>query len=125
MTAAKRAVGAMLPGFWALGATVPSARAGLLAGTGISASELASAAERLRAGEDAASVLDQRFVDAFALAGTPEDCLAAAMRHARAGIGELALTLEGPTRPAQIAMLGEALAQARRQAGTPSDTGAH
>jgi 5,10-methylenetetrahydromethanopterin reductase len=117
VTAAKRAVGAMLPGFWALGETVPSARAGLLAGTGLSTSELASAAERLRAGEDAARVLDERFVHAFSLAGTAEDCLAAAMRHARAGIGELALTFEGPTRVAQIAMLGEALAQARRRRG--------
>jgi 5,10-methylenetetrahydromethanopterin reductase len=112
MIAAKRAVGAMLPGYWSLAQKVASAKAGLLAGTNITEQEFAAAAGRIRAGEDAAQVLDERYAAAFALAGTPDECLAAAMKHA--GVGEFALTFEGATRLEDIALLGEALARWQR-----------
>ncbi len=110
LAAGKRAVGAMLPGFWALGQRLGSAKEALLAGTGIAESDFASAATRLRAGEDAADVLDERFVKAFALAGTPSDCLADARRYAEAGVTELALTFEGPTALQDINAFREAIA---------------
>lgn len=105
--AAARAVGAMLPGFWSLGAKVASAKQALLDGTDISEQEFASAVERIRTGEDAARVLDARFTAAFALAGTPDECLAGALKYAKAGVTELALTFEGPARLSDIALLGE------------------
>jgi 5,10-methylenetetrahydromethanopterin reductase len=95
MAAGKRAVGEMLPGFWALGQRVGSAKEALLAGTGITEAEFASAAARLRAGEDAVAVLDERYARAFSLTGTPEQCLRAAVRCAEAGVTELALTFGG------------------------------
>jgi 5,10-methylenetetrahydromethanopterin reductase len=110
LDAGKRAVAEMLPGFWALGQRIGSAKDALLAGTGLTETELAAAAARLRAGEDAARVLDQRYVTAFSLAGTPDDCLAAARRYGEAGVTELALTFSGATALDDINTLSEAIA---------------
>src|SRR5262249_35872344 len=49
----------------------------------------------LRDGERAAYVLDDRFVEAFAIAGTAEDALAQARRYREAGASELVLTFAG------------------------------
>jgi 5,10-methylenetetrahydromethanopterin reductase len=94
---AKRAVGEMVPGFWALGQKQSLAKEALLAGTGISEHEFADAAAALRAGEDPVQVLDERYATAFALAGTPEECRAAAETYGQAGVTELALTFSGAT----------------------------
>jgi 5,10-methylenetetrahydromethanopterin reductase len=109
--AAKRAIGEMLPGFWNLGQKLASAKKGLITGTDIEEAEFASAAARLQAGEDAADVLDKRYVAAFSLAGTAEDCLAAARRYRLAGVTDLALTFGGPAAGEGIRKLKKALAQ--------------
>jgi 5,10-methylenetetrahydromethanopterin reductase len=109
---ARRAVGEMVPNYWNLAQKISFARAGLLTGTGIQEEDLASAAARIRGGEDAARVLDDRYTDAFALAGTPEDCVATARRYAEAGVTELAVTVSGPDASAEMAMIGEALKRA-------------
>jgi len=116
VNAAKRAIGEMLPGFWNLGQKLGSAKQGLIASTDIAEAEFASAAARLQAGEDAADVLDQRYVAAFSLAGTPEDCLAAARRHRAAGVTELALTFGGPAAGEDISRLRNVLAAGQRTA---------
>jgi 5,10-methylenetetrahydromethanopterin reductase len=92
---AKRAVGEMLPVYWRLGQRLEGAKQALTMESGISEAEFASAAERLRAGEDAAAVLDARFVAAFAIAGTAEDCAAQVAACGEAGVTELALTFSG------------------------------
>jgi 5,10-methylenetetrahydromethanopterin reductase len=107
----KRAVGEILPVFWALGQRVPSAKEALLAGVGISEAEFAAVAVRLRAGEDVADVLDARYAQAFSLVGTPEDCLAAAERYTDAGVSELALTFDGPGATEAIEALSHALSK--------------
>jgi len=112
MEAGKRAVAAMLPGFWALGQKIGSAKDALLTGTGIDEQQFASAAARLRAGENASDVLDERIARAFALIGTPDECLAAASRYAEAGVTELALTFAGPNAADDITLIGEALTHA-------------
>jgi 5,10-methylenetetrahydromethanopterin reductase len=89
--AARHAIGQMLPNYWALAARLPAARAALL-DSGIAAEEFAAAAERLRAGEDADTVLDERFVAAFAIAGTPVDCCAQIRTAGASGVTELALS---------------------------------
>ena len=109
LAAGKRAVGAMLPVFWALGQKVQSAKEALLVGTGIEELEFATAAARLRAGEDAVDVLDERMARAFALVGTPEQCLEEAARYAQAGITELALTFGGAAARQEIEALGAAI----------------
>jgi hypothetical protein len=77
-------------------------------GSGISDAEFAATAERLRAGEDAAAVLDGRFVEAFAIAGTAADCAAQVAACGEAGVTELALTFSGPQSGAEMKELAAA-----------------
>ncbi len=86
----------MLPGFWSLSQRVPAAKAALLRAGDLSEQDFADAAGRLRGGEPAVDALDERFVAAFAIAGTAEDCLAQARRYREAGASELALSFVGP-----------------------------
>ena len=92
---AKAALGGMLASFWSLGERVPAAKAALLRAHALSETDFAAAVARLRAGERAAEALDDRFVEAFAIAGTAEDALAQARRYAQAGASELVLTFAG------------------------------
>jgi 5,10-methylenetetrahydromethanopterin reductase len=106
--AAKRAIADMLPAYWTLAQRLPDARAGLMEGSGISEADFATATSRLKGGEAPADVLDQRFVDAFAIAGNVSDCREQAAAHAAAGVTELALTFFGPTFAADMAYIGSA-----------------
>jgi 5,10-methylenetetrahydromethanopterin reductase len=108
--AARLAVGEMLPAYWTLGQRLPAAKAALTEGSGISEAEFAAAAERLKAGEPADAVLDDRYVAAFALAGTAEDCRAQAEAFGRAGVTELALTFGGTSAPDDMAAVARAMA---------------
>jgi len=110
--AAKRAIGEMLPRFWALGQKLGSAKEALLAGTAIDETDFAAAASRIRAGDDPAQVLDDRYALAFSLSGTPEQCLALAWHYKAKGIDELALTFSGADAVEQIAAIGAALGRA-------------
>jgi 5,10-methylenetetrahydromethanopterin reductase len=92
---AKKAIGEMLPSFWALAQRVPAAKAAMLRAKALSESDVADAAARLHAGEGATDVLDDRFVEAFAIAGTAEEALAQARRYGEAGATELVLTFAG------------------------------
>jgi 5,10-methylenetetrahydromethanopterin reductase len=92
---AKDTVAEMLPGFWSLGQRVPAAKSALLRAGELAEADFAAAVERLRKGEAPADALDDRFVDAFAIAGTVEDCLAQARRYRAAGATEIALTFVG------------------------------
>ena len=108
--AAKRAVADMLPAYWTLGQRLPDAKAALMDGSGIAEAEFQSAVARLKAGETPDTVLDDRYVTAFAIAGTIEDCLAQAAIRAEAGVTELALTFFGPSAAADMAFIGPAFA---------------
>ena len=114
LRAAKRSIGEMLPGFWTLGKKVQSAKDALLMGSRISEQEFEHAASRIAMGEDAGALLDDRFSDAFSLAGTPDECIRRAAEYATAGVTELALTFDGPTAMSDIRLLGEALQAAAR-----------
>jgi 5,10-methylenetetrahydromethanopterin reductase len=103
----------MLPSFWALGQRVPSAKAALLKAAGLSEADFAAAVRRLHAGERAAQALDDRFVQAFAIAGTAEDALAQACRYGEAGASELVLTFAGRRPEADM----QYLANAARRSG--------
>lgn len=111
LNTASRMVGEMLPRFWTLGQKVPPAKDALLAGTRISEAEFALAASRIRAGEDAAAVLDERYAAAFSLFGTTDECLTLARAYKAAGIDELALTFAGADAKDQIAAIGAALSR--------------
>lgn len=108
---AKRAVGELVPGFWALAQRVPSARKGLVDEAGLDPDEIAAAAEALRNGADAARTLSDAFVLAFAVAGTVDDVLEQAAAYRAVGVGELAMTFTGPDHATDCRLLGGALAQ--------------
>jgi 5,10-methylenetetrahydromethanopterin reductase len=111
--AAKAAIGDMLTAFWPAGAEWPALRETIVVQSGIPRPEFVAALDRLRRGEAADRVLDERFVDAFAIAGTAEECLVAAARYRRAGVGELVLTFAGADPARDIGYLGGALAEKR------------
>jgi len=92
---AKASLGEALPGFWSLGERVPAAKAALLRASDLSEDDFEAAVKRLRAGEPPHDALDDRFVAAFTIAGTAEDCLAQAALYGRAGATELVLTFAG------------------------------
>lgn len=107
---AKRIVGEMVPRFWTLGQKVPSAKEALLLDTSISEDEFSEAARRITMGEDAATVLDERYAAAFSLFGTADECLALAARYKSAGVDELGLTFAGANAAEGIAALGDRIA---------------
>jgi 5,10-methylenetetrahydromethanopterin reductase len=94
---AKRMLKTLVPSFWRLSQRVDSARDALFLGTGISDEEFSDAARRLDEGEVPETALSDRFAAAFAIAGTPEECVEQARAHRRAGISELAITFDGNT----------------------------
>ena len=108
---AKESLGEALPGFWSLGQRVPAAKAALLRASDLSEADFAAAVARLRAGERPQDALDERFVAAFAIAGTAEDCLAQAALYARAGVTELVLTFVGEQPERDMAYLTAASAR--------------
>ena len=105
---ARRFVGAMLLHYWRFGAEAPATRAAHLEHTGIDASDFARAMDRLGAGEPAARVLDDRFLGAYALAGTADDVLEQTAAYADAGVTELGLTFLGDDPAGAMARLGHA-----------------
>jgi 5,10-methylenetetrahydromethanopterin reductase len=109
--AGKRAVADMLPAYWALGQRLPGAKAALLDGTGLAEAEIAAAVAKLKAGEGADSALDERYVNAFAIAGSADDCRRLAASYAAAGVTELALTFSGPAYAADMDTLAKAFAR--------------
>ena len=50
---------------------------------------------RIKAGENPTFVLDDRFVDAYSIAGNVDDCLAAMRHFGEIGVTELVVTFVG------------------------------
>ena len=96
--AAKRAVADMLPAYWALGAAA-AGRARLRCSTAAACRKRTSQrrSRSSRPARRADTALDERYVDAFTIAGNADDCRALAAAYAAAGVTELALTFFGPT----------------------------
>jgi 5,10-methylenetetrahydromethanopterin reductase len=106
---AKEVVGRLLADYWSLGQRVASARSALLRARGLSESDFVAAVEGLRRGKSPGEMLDERFVAAFAIAGTAEDCLARTHSYREAGATELVLTFTGPEPERDMQYLGAAL----------------
>lgn len=107
--AAKEALGEMLPGFWSLGGRFPAAKAAMLRDSDIDEAAFDVVVARLRSGDPATAVLDDRFVEAFAVAGTAEDCLARIAAYGRAGVTEVILTFVGGRAAEDMAYVGRAV----------------
>jgi alkanesulfonate monooxygenase SsuD/methylene tetrahydromethanopterin reductase-like flavin-dependent oxidoreductase (luciferase family) len=80
----------MLETFWTLGQRVPAAKASLVDHSGIPEADFVAAVG------NTASDLDERFVDAFAVVGTPEECRARIAAYGTASVTDLVLTFVGP-----------------------------
>jgi 5,10-methylenetetrahydromethanopterin reductase len=106
---AGQAIAEMLPSYWRLAQRLPAAKQALVAGSGISAADVAAAVARLNAGATAEDTLDERFALAFALAGNAEDCRMQAAAYADAGVTELALTFAGEHAADDMRFLAEVL----------------
>jgi len=102
--AVKKTLAAMLRQFSA----IPSAEAAMRH-SAIPEAELLATVDRIAGGVPPENALDDRFVDAFAVAGTAEQCLDRIKAYARAGVTELVLTFVGADPLADIAYLGRAL----------------
>ena len=107
--AVKPAIAGMLTAFWPAGDDWQPHREASVRASGIPRGEFAAALTRLRAGEAATSVLDDRFVDAFSLAGTADDCLRRARAYGDVGVTELGLGFVGARPEADIGYFGAAL----------------
>jgi 5,10-methylenetetrahydromethanopterin reductase len=107
-TQARRAIkptlATMLRQFWA----VPTAKAAMRHGD-IPEPELQAAMDRIGGGEAPEQALSDRVVDAFAIAGTAEECRERIDIYGRAGVTELVLTFVGPDPASDIAYLGGTL----------------
>jgi 5,10-methylenetetrahydromethanopterin reductase len=106
---ATAAIGDMLAAFWPVGGEWPALREEIVRHSGISKVEVISALTRLRRGEPAVSVLDDRFIEAFAITGTAEDCLAQLAQFRSAGVDEVALSFAGDSPVSDMAYFAGAL----------------
>ena len=105
--AVKRTIGETLTLLWPAGDEWPRRREAVVAESGIPRREFATAIARLRSGEDAATALDERFVAAFAIAGTAKECYEQAALYRAAGVNELALSFGSAEEIALFGRLGD------------------
>lgn len=105
----KPVLAGMLKTFWALAQKVPAARTSLIGHSGIPEVDFASMIGRLQTGASPGAAIDDRFVEAFSVAGTPEECLLRFADYRDAGVSDLVLTFVGPDPVADIAALGRAV----------------
>ena len=111
---AKETIGEMLPGFWSLSQRVPAAKAALLRAGGLPSRTSPPRSSGCAAASAPVDALDDRFVAAFAIAGTAEDCLAQARRYREAGASELALSFVGAQPEQDMEYLARPVAGATR-----------
>ena len=76
--------------------------------------DLARAMDRLTHGESPEGAIDDRLLAEYAIAGTPEECVAQCRVYGEAGVTELALAPVGERGADDIVRLGRALGQSRR-----------
>lgn len=87
----------MLKTFWTLAQTVPAAKVSLVEHSGMADADFAAAVAA------PASMLDERFIDAFAIAGTADECRSRVEAYRTAGVTDLVLTFVGPDPAADMA----------------------
>ncbi len=110
---AKGVVGSMLAAYWGFGGASPATRAAITTGNGIDRTEFARMMERLSAGDAATSVIDDRLLAEYAIAGTLDECLERCAVYADAGVTELGLWFVGDSAADDIATLGRGVRDAR------------
>ncbi len=85
----KPVLSGMLKTFWTLGQRVPAAKVSLVDHSGIPAADFAASVDV------APAALDERFVEAFSIAGTPAECANRIAAYSAACVTDLVLTFVG------------------------------
>lgn len=96
----------MLSAYWFMGEKWPATRDAMLRGSGIPEEEFVAVVNRIKAGERPADVIDDRFVDAYSIAGNGEDCVAAMRRFGEIGVTDLIVTFVGSQPTVDMVYLG-------------------
>jgi 5,10-methylenetetrahydromethanopterin reductase len=99
LAAIRPVLAGMLKTFWTLAQKVPAAKVSLVDHSGIPEGDFAAAVA------SPATAIDQRFVDAFSIAGTPAECRARIAAYGAAGVTDLVLTFVGPDPVSDMAAL--------------------
>jgi 5,10-methylenetetrahydromethanopterin reductase len=107
----KPVLAGMLKTFWALAQNVPAAKTSLVGHSDIPERDFAATIERLQGGASPEAAIDDRFVEAFSIAGTVEDCASRIAAYGAAGVTDLVLTFVGPDPLADMSTLGRAFAR--------------
>ena len=105
---AKETLGRDAAGVLVAGAAGAGGEGGLAAAPELSEADLPPRSSGCAPGSGPPDALDDRFVAAFAIAGTADDCLAQARRYRAAGASELALTFAGAQPETDMAYLMDA-----------------
>ena len=100
MAAVRPVLAGMLKTFWALAQRVPAARTSLIDHSGIPEADFAAAVAAPERD------LDERFIDAFSVAGTPRECRARIAAYGMAGVTDLVLTFVGAHPESDMALIG-------------------
>ena len=109
----KATLGEMLSAYWTMGEKWPATREAMLRGSGIPEEEFANAVARIKSGEKAADVLDDRFVNAYSISGNADDCVTAIRRFGEIGVTELIVTFVGNQPTVDMAYLSSAVKSAK------------
>jgi len=113
----KHAIGRMLGSYWQAYADVPPVRSAIFDSSGIESAQFSDAMRRLAGGDSAEAALDDRFVAAYAVAGTAQECVEQLRVHRRAGVTEMAVSCGGDDPGATVRALGEAVGAGNGRAG--------
>ena len=106
--AVKEPIGSMLGGYWKAYQNAPAALSAIGADNGIDPQEFLQALERLGNDEAAVDVLDEKFVRAYSVAGTVDQCLQQCAELAETGVTEMTLTFHGSNPHTSMADFGAA-----------------
>ncbi|GGC86877.1 LLM class flavin-dependent oxidoreductase [Chelatococcus reniformis] len=105
---AKDIVGKMIARSFGLEGT-PQLRGWHMIGSGVAEEEFDEIAARLDGGAPGHTVVSDRILDLYAVAGNADDCLAAYERYLAAGVSEMVVTFRGPEPKTEMAYLADAL----------------
>jgi 5,10-methylenetetrahydromethanopterin reductase len=110
----KQTIGGLLSAYWTLYERSPAVREAIRIGNGIPDAEFIAAVQAIQGGKKPAEALDERFVDAYSIAGNLDDFWAGVERFEKAGVTELVVTFVGGKPAEEMAYVGSALKSARR-----------
>src|SRR5207249_821290 len=111
---AKDLVGTMLSAYWRFGQASAATRWAIAEGESVDETTFVRMMERLAGGESGRAVLDDRFLEDYAIAGTPAECVERCKTYRAAGVTELGIWFAADRAADDIGLFGHALADAQR-----------